>query len=148
MMTVADPDLSPAMRAELVTAARCEIEGLCVVVCHQGTRKALVRRGLAEEQHIYRAAGRRTVLTREGRHAAARVVDEDNPVLKPGSVVTYHGARQVARGRRLIVVAVAGGTYAVCSDDPAGTVRLGQVRRESLHFTGELVNLAAEEVSA
>lgn len=140
--------LSPAMRAALIDAARSELEGRFYVLCHEATRKALIRRCLAEEQDVAPQAGRRTVLTREGRHAAARVVDEDNPVLKPGSVVTYHGAREAARGQRLIVVAVTGGTYALCSGDLAGTVRLGQVRRGSLRFTGELVDLATQEVSA
>lgn len=76
-MTTTYLDLSPAMRALLVDAARCQIDGLAYVIGHEHTRKALLRRGLAEEQDVTLTAGRRTVLTREGRHAAAQVLVEE-----------------------------------------------------------------------
>lgn len=77
-MRATDPALSEAMAAALVDSLRKEIGGICFVYCHEGTRRALVARGLAVREPAGRSRTR-TVLTDAGREAAERILAQTTP---------------------------------------------------------------------
>lgn len=73
----ADLGLSEGMRAALLDALRMELDGLHFVICHEGTRRALVARGLAVRERAGQTY--RTVLTDAGMEEAERIHGEAAP---------------------------------------------------------------------
>lgn len=63
--------LSQAMRAALLDAHARTLGGLCFVICHEATRRALVARGLAVREDTGRSV--RTVLTPRGVETAEQI---------------------------------------------------------------------------